>query len=169
MADPFERDFGPEWMRNLASPGGTHARRFMRKFLLSFGLLMVLAVSFAVYHEPEALRHHSYESQTRVWGMPLFATGREAHGFVALGGEARGVFAIGGMAEGVFALGGVAIGVIAFGGTTAGLLAIGGLVLAWRAMGGVAIGHAAFGGVAIAFYPYGGVKIRLGSPQAGSQ
>ena len=150
MADPFEKDSGPEWMRNLASPDGTHARRFFRKFLLSFGLLMFVAVGIAVYHEPEALRHHNYESRARVWGMPLFATGRTAHGFVALGGEARGVFAIGGLAEGVFALGGVAIGVIAFGGTSAGLLAVGGLVLAWRAMGGVAMGHAAFGAVAIA-------------------
>ena len=169
MVDPLEADCGPEWMRNLASPDGTQARRFIRKFLLSFGLLMFLAVGFAAYHEPEALRHHNYESRARVWGMPLFATGRTAHGFVALGGEARGVFAIGGIAKGVFALGGVAVGVIAFGGTSVGLLAIGGLVLAWRALGGVAMGHAALGAVAIAAYPYGAAKIRIGSREASSQ
>jgi hypothetical protein len=169
MVDPFERNPGPEWMRSLAeSPGGVRARGFLRRFLLSFGLLMALTVGGAVYLEPEALQHHDYESRARIFGMPVFATGRTAHGFVALGGQARGIFAIGGVAEGVFALGGVAIGVIAFGGTTAGLLAVGGLVLAWRAFGGVAIGHAAFGAVAIAVYPFGGAKIRLGARGAGS-
>ena len=169
MADPFEQDAGPEWMRNLArAPDGVRARGFLRRFLVSFGLLMALAVGGAVYLEPEALHHHNYESKARIWGMPVFATGKTARGFVALGGEARGVFAIGGVAEGVFALGGVAIGVIAFGGTTAGMLAVGGLVLGWRALGGVAVGHAAFGGVAIAVYPYGGAKIRLGARSAGS-
>lgn len=102
---------------------------------------------------------YRFQTQRRVWGLPLvsIASGpRGAErmgkpvGIVAIGDAPKGVIAIGGRALGVIAIGGFAAGGITFGGFSAGLLAIGGFALGGLAIGGFAAGAYAIGGQAFA-------------------
>ncbi len=141
---------GPAWMRNasetLADPAGS--RQFLKWFWIGFAIFMVL--SFLLTSALGRAATRSYESPTRIAGMPLLAYGAEPRGIIALGGRASGVIAVGGVAVGAVAIGGLALGGIAFGGLSLGLLALGGGAAGYYALGGGAVGGYAYAGNGVA-------------------
>lgn len=108
----------------------------------------------------------SYESPTRIAGLPLFAMGEHPRGIIAYGNFPVGVIAIGGASFGVIAFGGVAVGAFALSGLSLGIFAIGGGAVGWWAFGGGAAGYYATGGGAVGAYAYSGNGVALGYYEA---
>jgi hypothetical protein len=126
-----------------------------------------------------ALRGRRWESQRRVFGLPLVAvaTGPDpakgekrgvARAWIAVGDVAVGAVAFGGVAFGGVAVGGVGAGGVGLGGIGAGLLVgaggmgiglglgAGGMAIGGIASGGMAVGGVAAGGGAVGVYARGG-------------
>lgn len=170
-------DAGPGcgWMRRWSerAAAGTAAdpqtaRRFQRSMLvywLAFGLFMVV-MSFRHDVWAPGGPTTSYESSTRIAGLPLYAYGPHPRGIVAIGGTPVGVVAVGGLPVGVFAFGGLAAGAVVLGGLAAGVLALGGGALGWWAVGGGAVGRYALGGLAVGSHAYAGNGVALGFQEA---
>jgi hypothetical protein len=160
---------GPAWMRNISdSLAHPHRARTVMMPYRAFFILYLLAI-LLLTHFITAIalsRDHSYESRTRIAGLPLFSYGSVAHGIIAVGGRATGAIALGGMAAGFIAFGGLTLGVISIGGLSFGLLSIAGVALGWRAMGGLAVGEAALGGLAVGRYAYAGNGVAYGAREA---
>lgn len=131
-------------------------------FILLIGFMLLARPWSSTGYSPRG----SYESETRIAGLPLVAVGAEAKGVIAIGGRAKGIIAIGGIAVGVVAIGGLALGGFSFGGLSAGIFALGGGAVGWWAMGGGAAGRYAFGGAAIGDYAYAGNGVALGYHEA---
>ncbi len=104
----------------------------------------------------------SYESATRIAGLPLFAYGEHPRGIIAVGGRPVGLIAVGGIAIGGIALGGIAVGGFALSGVSLGIFVVGGLAAGWWALGGGAIGYYAFGGLAVGGHAYAGGGVAFG-------
>jgi len=99
---------------------------------------------------------YRFQTQRRVWGLPLVSIASGPRGAERMG-KPVGIIAIGGRALGVIAVGGFAAGGITFGGFSLGLLAIGGFALGGLAIGGFAAGACAIGGQAFAIlFGFGG-------------
>ncbi len=108
----------------------------------------------------------SYESPTRIAGLPLIAKGERPRGIIAYGNFPVGVIAIGGASVGLIAIGGVAVGAFALSGLSLGIFAIGGGAVGWWAFGGGAAGYYATGGGAVGAYAYSGNGVALGYYEA---
>lgn len=104
----------------------------------------------------------TYESTTRIAGLPLFAYGQQPRGIIAVGGSPVGLIAVGGIAIGGIAFGGIAVGGFALGGVSLGAFAVAGLAVGWWALGGGSIGYYAFGGLAVGGHAYAGGGVAYG-------
>ncbi|HOW70341.1 MAG TPA: hypothetical protein PKY77_07045 [Phycisphaerae bacterium] len=102
---------------------------------------------------------YRYESETRLFGLPLISIASGPHGpevfgkpvgIIAIGDAPRGVIAIGGRAIGGIAIGGLAVGGISFGGLGVGIIGLGGCGAGILGLGGMACGLWAIGGMALA-------------------
>jgi hypothetical protein len=161
-------------MRKLGD-GAIEPRRVRRKLLWIFVFVGILQFGSILIGDIAVYRAHgrhvwSYNSATRIAGLPLLSIGGTAHGIIAYGGIATGFITLGGVSAGVISFGALSVGVFAFGGLSLGMVALGGVALGWRALGGLAIGNAAVGGLAIGRYAYAGRGVALGRDAAsGSQ
>src|SRR3989449_1662095 len=146
---------GSGWMRDVSdrlASGPADTRPVPRRFWVLYLVFMISALAILPMLGRRSMPSYnvrSYESSSRIAGLPVFASGAAPVAIIAIGGRPRGVIAIGGLAFGVVAVGGVAVGGFAIGGVSLGFLALGGLAIGWRALGGGAIGYRAFGGLAI--------------------
>ncbi len=159
-------------MRNLSdrlASGPADTRSLPRRYWVWYGSFMVLVLVVLPLVQRRAMPSYnfrSYESTTRIAGLPLFASGPAPVAIIAVGGRPSGVIAIGGVALGVIAVGGLAAGGLAIGGLSLGLIGFGGLAIGWRAVGGGAIGYRAFGGLALGGYAYAGNGVAYGYYEA---
>lgn len=165
---------GSGWMRNLSdrlSSGPPDTRSLPRSFWLLYAVFMILFLVILPLLQRRLVPAYtyngrSYESATRIGGLPLFAAGSAPVGIVAVGGRPRGVIAVGGLPLGVIAVGGVAVGGLAIGGVSLAFFALGGLAIGWQAAGGGAVGYKAFGGLAVGAYAYAGNGVAFGYREA---
>ncbi len=163
---------GSGWMRNVSvrlSSGPADTRPVPRSFWVLYVFLMtifVVVLPMVVRRAMPVYEFRSYESSSRIAGVPLFASGATPVAIVACGGRPRGVIAIGGIAFGVIAVGGVAVGGLAIGGISLGIFALAGLAIGWQAAGGGALGYRAFGGFAAGSYAYAGNGVAYGYHEA---
>src|SRR6266702_4493320 len=143
---------GSGWMRNVSdrlASGPADPRSLPRRYWIWYIAFMsfVLVILPLVQRRPmPSYDVRSYESSTRIAGLPLFASGATPVAIIAVGGRPRGVIAVGGIAVGVIALAGLAVG--------------------WRAIGGGAVGYRAFGGLAVGGYAYAGNGVAYGYHEA---
>src|SRR6267378_3377727 len=166
---------GSGWMRDVSerlASGPADTRPGPRHFWVLYLVFMISALVILPMLGRRAMPSYnlrSYESPSRIAGLPVFASGAAPVAIIAIGGRPRGVIAIGGLAFGAVALGGVAVGGLAIGGVSLGIFAIAGLAMGWRALGGGAIGYRAFGGLAIGGYAYAGNGVAFGYHEAGGR
>src|SRR5258708_25908855 len=113
---------GSGWMRNVSdrlASGPADPRSLPRRYWIWYIAFMsfVLVILPLVQRRPmPSYDVRSYESSTRIGGLPLFASGATPVAIIAVGGRPRGVIAVGGVAVGVIALVGLAAAGPAFGG-----------------------------------------------------
>lgn len=165
---------GSGWMRNLSNrltSGPPDTRSLPRSFWIAYATFMTLFLVILPLLQGRLIPSYSYngrsyESPTRIGGLPLFAAGAAPVGIIAVGGRPRGVIAVGGLPLGVIAVGGVAVGGLAIGGVSLGFFALAGLAIGWHAAGGGAVGYKAFGGLAIGGYAYAGNGVAFGYHEA---
>ena len=163
---------GSRWMRNLSdrlSSGPADTRPVPRRFWVLYIPLMAMLIvllPMVVRRSTPSYEFRSYESSTRIAGVPLFAFGPAPVAVIAIGGRPRGVVALGGIAFGVVAVGGVAVGGLAIGGVSLGIFTLAGLAIGWQAAGGGAVGYRAFGGLAVGGYAYAGNGVAYGYHEA---
>ena len=166
---------GSGWMRDVSerlASGPADTRPVPRRFWVLYLVFMISALVILPMLGRRAMPSYnvrSYESSSRIAGLPVFASGAVPVAIIAIGGRPRGVIAIGGLAFGAVALGGVAVGGLAIGGVSLGIFALAGLAIGWRALGGGAIGYRAFGGLAIGGYAYAGNGVAFGYHEAGGR
>src|SRR5260370_41085374 len=102
---------GSGWMRNVSvrlSSGPADTRPVPRSFWVLYVFLMtifVVVLPMVVRRAMPVYEFRSYESSSRIAGVPLFASGATPVAIVACGGRPRGVIAIGGIAFRVIARG----------------------------------------------------------------
>ncbi len=109
------------------------------------------------------------KSKKKVFGMPLYHFGKNAHGFFAVGLKARGVFSVGLMSRGIVSVGLLSLGVISIGILSlgmisagvfsAGLLAVGSIALGLFAAGAISIGLISFGALSVGCFSTGALAI----------
>ncbi len=165
---------GSGWMRNLSnrlSSGPPDTRSLPRSFWIAYATFMILFLVILPLMQHRLIPSYSYngrsyESPTRIGGLPLFAVGPAPVGIIAMGGRPRGVIAVGALPLGVIAVGGVAVGGLAIGGVSLGFFALAGLAIGWQAAGGGAVGYRAFGGLAVGGYAYAGNGVAYGYHEA---
>lgn len=163
---------GSGWMRNVSdrlASGPADPRSLPRRYWIWYTAFMSLVLVILPLVQRRAMPSYdvrSYESSTRIAGLPLFASGATPVAIIAVGGRPRGVIAVGGIAVGVIAVGGLAAGGLAFGGLSLGFIALAGLAVGWRAIGGGAVGYRAFGGLAVGGYAYAGNGVAYGYHEA---
>ncbi len=163
---------GSGWMRNVSdrlASGPADPRSLPRRYWISYIAFMSFVLVILPLVQRRAMPSYdvrSYESSTRIGGLPLFASGATPVAIIAVGGRPRGVIAVGGIAVGVIAVGGLAVGGLAFGGLSLGFIALAGLAVGWRAIGGGAVGYRAFGGLAVGGYAYAGNGVAYGYHEA---
>src|SRR5260370_33270605 len=115
---------GSGWMRNVSvrlSSGPADTRPVPRSFWVLYVFLMtifVVVLPMVVRRAMPVYEFRSYESSSRIAGVPLFASGATPEAIVACGGRPRAVIAIGGTAVGVHTRGassgaGLAVGGVA--------------------------------------------------------
>jgi len=112
---------------------------------------------------------HERKSEKKLFGMPLYHIGKNAHGFFAIGLKARGVFSIGLMSRGIISLGMLSLGVISIGLLSlglisagvfsAGLLAVGSIALGLFAAGAISVGLISFGALSVGCFSTGALAI----------
>jgi hypothetical protein len=163
---------GSGWMRDLSdrlasAPADTRSlpSRYWIWYIAFMSLVLVV-LPIVQRRAMPSYEMRSYESSTRIGGLPLFASGPAPVAIIAVGGHPRGVIALGGIAVGVIAVGGLALGGLAIGGLSLGFLAFAGLAIGWRAVGGGALGYRAFGGLAAGGYAYAGNGAAFGYHEA---
>ena len=120
-------------------------------------------------------RFYAYDSQTRIFGLPLvsirlgFVRGQQ----LRWENVARGVVAIGNVAIGVAALGLVSVGLLSFGCIALGLLALGVIAMGTLSLGVVAVGCVSLGVCAMGLYAGGvcavGSRIAVGVAAAAGE
>jgi hypothetical protein len=165
---------GSGWMRNVSvrlASGPPDTGSLPRRFWIAYLTFMILFLVILPMMQHRLILSYSYtgrsyESPTRIGGLPLFAAGPAPVAVIAVGGRPRGVIAVGGLPFGVIAVGGVAVGGLAIGGVSLGFFALAGLAIGWRAAGGGAIGYRAFGGLAVGGYAYAGNGVAYGYHEA---
>lgn len=94
-------------------------------------------------------------SERKLWGLPLWQIGRDAHAVFAVGLRARGVVACGMRARGLISVGMLSVGVISIGLLSFGLIAGGLVALGLLASGCVAVGLIALGSVCLGVFSCG--------------
>ena len=111
-------------------------------------------------------RGYAYDSETRLFGLPLVSVRFTRRGFPGRDGVAKGVIAIGNAAVGVVAIGAAGVGVFSLGAFSVGVLSIGALAVGTVSLGAIAVGILAFGSAAVGVYAGGvaavGQKIAVG-------
>lgn len=117
-------------------------------------------------------RTWAWDSQTKVFGLPLVSVRLRFGHFMRKKDVARGIIAIGGVSVGVVSLGMVSLGGISIGAISVGFFALGALAFGLAALGAVAFGLLAFGTVAVGAWYAGGVtaladKIAVGVAAVG--
>src|SRR6266581_4833796 len=133
---------GTGWMRNVSdrlASGPADPRSLPRRYWIWYIAFMsfVLVILPLVQRRPmPSYDVRSYESSTRIAGLPLFASGATPVAIIAVGGRPRGFIALAGLAVG------------------------------WRAIGGGAVGYRAFGGLAVGGYAYAGNGVAYGYHEA---
>jgi hypothetical protein len=165
---------GSGWMKNLSdrlSSGPADVRSLPRRFWIAYTTFMILFLVILPMMQNRIIPSYSYtgrsyESSTRIGGLPLFAAGSAPVGIIAVGGRPRGVVAVGGLPLGVIAVGGLPVGGLAIGGVSLGFFAIAGLAIGWHAAGGGAVGYRTFGGLAVGAYAYAGNGVAYGYHEA---
>src|SRR2546427_1383547 len=146
---------GSGWMRDMSerlASGPADTRPVPRRFWVLYLVFMISALVIVPMAGRSAMPTYnvrSYESTSRVAGLPVFASGAAPVAIIAIGGRPRGVIAIGGLAIGAVALGGVAVGGLAIGGVLLGLFALARLGLRWRGPWGGGLCYSRFCGLAL--------------------
>src|SRR3981189_3146640 len=136
---------GSGWMRDVSerlASGPADTRTVPRRYWVLYLVFMISALVILPMAGRRAMPAYdvrSYESSSRVAGLPVFASGAAPVAIIAIGGRPRGMIAIGGLAFGAVALGGVAVGGLAIGGVSLGIFALAGLAIGWGALGGGAV------------------------------
>lgn len=102
---------------------------------------------------------HERKSEIKVFGMPLYHIGRNAHGFFAVGIRASGVFSFGLLSRGIFSVGLLSLGLISLGLLSLALLSFGIFSLGLVAVGSVAVGLFAAGAVSIGLISFGALSV----------
>src|SRR2546425_11764315 len=131
---------GSGWMRNVSdrlASGPADPRSLPRRYWISYIAFMSLVLVILPLVQRRAMPSYdvrSYESSTRIGGLPLFASGATPVAIIAVGGRPRGVIAVGGIAVGVIAVGGLAAGGLAFGGLSPRFISLAGIALRWGAI-----------------------------------
>lgn len=98
-------------------------------------------------------------SQRTLWGLPLWAIGRNVTAIVAVGMRARGIVAVGMCAQGLLSVGMLSFGVLSVGMLSLGLLSVGCFALGCLAIGSVSIGFFSLGAVAMGALSSGTVAV----------
>src|SRR5438046_978874 len=148
---------GSGWMRNVSerlSSGPADVRSLPRRFWIAYGTFMIVFLLILPMMQHRLIpsysyKGRSYESPTRIGGLPLFAAGSAPVGIIAVGGRPRGVIAVGALPLGVIAVGGLAVGGLAIGGGSLGCVALAGLVIGVEAVGGGGGGAGGCGGLGV--------------------
>lgn len=102
---------------------------------------------------------HERKSEKKVFGMPLYHIGKNAHGFFAIGFKARGVFSLGLMSRGIVSVGLLSLGVISLGAMSLGLISAGVFSAGLLAVGSVALGLFAAGAISIGLISFGALSV----------
>lgn len=166
---------GSAWMRRLDErlapkqadpPPDLRKQRLWWVYWAIFLVVMISGTRLNQFFVGPTGEMREYQSETKMGGVPLVATGKYPRAVIALGEFPVGIVAIGGVSVGVIALGGLALGGLALSGLSAGIFAVGGLALGWWASGGGAIGYYAFGGLAIGGHAYAGGGVAIGYHEA---
>lgn len=105
-------------------------------------------------------------SDKKIFGMPLYHIGRNAHGFFAIGLKAKGVFSLGLISRGICSLGLLSLGIISIGLLSISLLAIGCLSIGILSIGAIALGVFSIGAISIGLISIGALSIGLFSKGA---
>ena len=98
------------------------------------------------------MKGYTYDSKTRVFGIPLVSIRLTRHGLFGRESVAKGIIAIGNAAVGVVALGAASVGAFSLGAFSVGVLSIGALAAGVCSLGALA---AAFGSAAVGVYAGG--------------
>ncbi len=116
-----------------------------------------------------AARGRRYQSQTRVFGLPLVSIALGPHHNERIG-RAVGIFALGDVAFGWFSVGAIlSVGWISIGGGLAvGLLALGGFGLGGLTLAGLSLGGIAIGGMAAGVFSSGGAAFGYAAQGGGA-
>lgn len=101
------------------------------------------------------MKGYTYDSKTRVFGIPLVSIRLTRHGLFGSESVAKGIIAIGNAAVGVVALGAASVGAFSLGAFSVGVLSIGALAAGACSLGALAVGVAAFGSAAVGVYAGG--------------
>lgn len=116
------------------------------------------------------VRGYSYDSPTRLWGLPLVSIRLSRHTF-GRDSVAKGIIAIGNVAVGVVALGCFSVGLLSVGAFAVGVLALAALAFGIVSLGALSVGLLAFGTCAIGIYSCGvaviGREIAVGVSASG--
>jgi len=129
-------------MSDRLASGPADTRPVPRRFLVLYLVFMISGLVIWPMLGRRAVPSYnvrSYESSSRIAGLPIFASGAAP------------------------------VAIIAIGGVSLGFIALGGLAIGWRALGGGAIGYRAFGGLAIGGYAYAGNGVAFGYHEAGGR
>lgn len=102
---------------------------------------------------------HERKSEKKLFGMPLYHVGRNAHGFFAVGLQAKGVFSVGLFSRGIVSLGLFSLGVLSLGVLSLGLWAFGVFAFGILTLGAVAVGLFATGAVAVGILSVGALSV----------
>lgn len=96
------------------------------------------------------MKGYTYDSKTRVFGIPLVSIRLTRHGLFGRESVAKGIIAIGNAA-----LGAASVGAFSLGAFSVGVLSIGALAAGACSLGALAVGVAAFGSAAVGVYAGG--------------
>lgn len=96
-------------------------------------------------------------SERRLFGLPLWQTGKNAHAVFAVGVRARGLVSVGMLSMGLISLGMLSLGLVSIGLVAIGLLSCGCVSIGAVSVGTVAIGVVSIGTVVCGDFAYGAV------------
>src|SRR5947209_14096660 len=94
---------GSGWMRNVSdrlASGPADPRSLPRRYWIWYTAFMSLVLVILPLVQRRAMPSYdvrSYESSTRIAGLPLFASGATPLAIIAVCGRSRGVIAVGGI------------------------------------------------------------------------
>jgi hypothetical protein len=143
--DPFP--WVNRWMASVSAAAINQVPKYTTWLAVFVLAVMALMMYFDRLPQPIV-------SDTEFLGLPVFATGDYAIGWIACGNKVSvGLVAFGGAAFGGMAIGGCSFGIFSIGGLAIGLLA---------AFGGGSMGYYSFGGGSIGAFAYSGQGVAIG-------